>query len=108
MLRGDVTAQASTMSAGSAVDAADPLFRPIEIVLNALASAERKLNPALAKYLELRDRVETMPVEELALLRTELAEAIEAGEAEAGQVKGALERLRQALPEPGAQVPLGF
>ncbi len=108
MACGDVITQGQVVSEGAAAEAAAPFIHPVEIVLDALVSAERQLNPALAKYLELRDQVEAMPVEELALLRTELAEAIEAGEAEAGRVKGALERLRQALPEPGAQVPLGF
>ena len=108
MARGRITDQGRGLGAGSAVAAADPAVHPVDVVLNALISAERNLNPALAKFLELRDKVETMPVEEIALLRGEIAGAIEQGQAEAERVKGALERLVQALPEPGSKVPLGF
>jgi hypothetical protein len=106
--RGRIAEHGTGLGTGSAVVAADPAIHPVDVVQNALISAERNLNPALAKFLEIRDKVETMPVEEIALLRGEIAEAIEQGQAEAERVKGALERLVQALPEPGSKVPLGF
>ncbi len=94
--------------AGLADCAAGPPFQPIQVVLDALVAAERRLNPALTKFLQLHDRIEGLPVEEIILLRPEIAEAIEAGEAEAKLVRAALERLQQAQPEPGRRVPEGF
>jgi hypothetical protein len=108
MPRKRVTAQIQNASAGSADTSADPFFHPIGVVLDELVCAERKLNPAIAKFLELRGKVETMSIEELALLRPELAQAIEDGQAEQEQVKQVVERLARALPEPAVAVPRGF
>jgi hypothetical protein len=108
MARDKVKARIQKTSAGSAELSADPLFHPLDIVLDALVSAERTLNPAIAKFLELQGKIEIMPIEELALLRAELAQAIEDGQVEADQVKSALERLSRAQPEPASRVPGGF
>ena len=49
------------VAAGSEAATSDPANHPVEIVLDALISAERVLNPALSKFLELRGRIEAMP-----------------------------------------------
>ncbi len=94
--------------AGPAAQSAGPPFQPLQVVLDTLVAAERRLNPALTKFLQLHDRIEGLSVEEILLLRPEIAEAIEAGEAEAKLVRAALERLQQAQPEPARRVPEGF
>ncbi len=77
-------------------------------VLAALVAAPQKLNPAIALWLSLQEEGRLDDPGAMVEWQPAIAEAIEAGEREIGEVRAAMEYLAECAPIPTSRIPLGF
>lgn len=73
-----------------------------------LDAAPPHLNPAIAMYVELKPKIQTLSLFDLQIFAADMEEAARAGEQEANQVNEIVAALENLSPEPAPIVPIGF
>lgn len=73
-----------------------------------LDAAPPHLNPAIAMYVELAPKIQSLSLFDLQLFAADMEDAAHAGEQESNQVNEILRALEQLAPEPLNCVPVGF
>lgn len=74
----------------------------------ALDAAPSHLNPAIALYIELAPKIQTLSLCDLQLFATDMEAAARAGEMESNQVGEIVRALEALSPEPTMNPPIGF
>lgn len=73
-----------------------------------LDAAPPHLNPAIALYVELKPKIQTLSLFDLQIFAADMEEAARAGEQEANQVNELVVALENLSPEPAPIAPIGF
>lgn len=73
-----------------------------------LDAAPPHLNPAIALYVELKPKIQTLSLLDLQVFAIDMEEAAHAGEREANEVNGLVHALEEMAPEPVMIAPVGF
>ena len=73
-----------------------------------LDAAPPHLNPAIALYVELKPKIQTLSLFDLQVFATDMEEAARAGEREASQVNEIVQALEELAPEPVMIAPVGL
>ncbi len=73
-----------------------------------LDAAPSHLNPAIAMYVELAPKIQTLSLFDLQLFAADMEDAARAGEQESNQVHEIVRALEQLTPEPMTNASFGF
>jgi len=77
-------------------------------VVNALIASPEGMNPAIALWLQLEERVDPSDPGTILTLEPSITTALEAGNKEIAAVQQALTRLVECTPAPANRIPVGF
>lgn len=73
-----------------------------------LDAAPPHLNPAIAMYVELAPKIQTLSLFDLQLFAADMEDAARAGEQESNQINEIVRALEQLAPEPMTDASFGF